>query len=84
MERIQQVQQQHPDMQQRYFENHLNQERIKKLHKANDFEEMERIKLRDKEERGHHRNQHRNGETQEVPAETSTSRDESGHIDIKI
>ena len=57
-ERVQQVQQQHPDMQQRYFEHHLNQERIKKLHKVNDFEEMEHIRLRDKEEKKQRKDQH--------------------------
>jgi hypothetical protein len=84
MERIQQVQQQHPDMQQRYFENHLSQERIKKLHKINDFDEMDRTPLRDKKERGRHKHQQRKNEAQELHAKTSTDQDEPGHIDIKI
>lgn len=82
MERIQQVQQQHPEMQQRYFENHLSQERIKKLHKANKFEEIEHIDFRDKEER--HKDRQKKSDTEKRQAEISANWDEPGHINIKI
>jgi len=84
MERIQQVQQQHPDMQQRYFENHLSQERIKKLHKVNDYDDMEQIHFRDREEKGQHKHQQRKSDTEKLQVEISASQDEPGRINIKI
>ena len=84
MERIQQVQQQHPDMQQRYFENHLSQERIRKLHKVNNFDEMEYVHLRDKEEKGQHKQQQGKNDSEKHQAEIFASQDEPGHINIKV
>jgi hypothetical protein len=43
IERIQQVQQQHPDLQQQYFEVHLGQERRRMTKKINESEEMYHI-----------------------------------------
>jgi hypothetical protein len=85
-ERIQQVQQQHPDMQQRYFEHHLSQEKIKKMHKVNDPEEMDNVRFREKEEQRQPRDQHSNGdtETQNLDVEASTSPDQQGRINIKV
>ena len=84
MERIQQVQQQHPDMQQRYFENHLSQERIKKLHKINIFGEIEHITFKDKEEKERHKHQQRKNEPEKLQAEISAGQDEPGRINIMI
>ena len=85
-ERVQQVQQQHPDMQQRYFENHLSQERIKKMHKVNDSKEMENVRFREKEEQRQPRDQHGNGdtETRDIDVEASISPDQPGRINIKV
>jgi hypothetical protein len=85
-ERIQQVQQQHPDNQQRYFDQHLSQERIKKMHKVNDYEEMENVRLREKKEQRQHRDQHSNKdtETRDLELEASTSPDQAAHINIKV
>jgi oligoendopeptidase F len=85
-ERVQQVQQQHPDMQQRYFEHQLTQERIKKLHKVNDYDEMERIRLRDNEEKRQHKDQQKNRDTEKPAPETeaSISPDQPGRVNIKV
>lgn len=85
-ERVQQVQQQHPDMQQRYFEHHLNQERTKKLHKVNDFDNMEHIRLRDREEKKQRKDQRKNWDAEELTPETETSvsLDQPGRVNIKV
>lgn len=85
-ERVQQVQQQHPDMQQRYFEHHLNQERIKKLNKVNDYNEMEHIRLRDREAKKQRKDQQKNKDAEELPHETETfvSPDQPGRVNIKV
>jgi hypothetical protein len=84
-ERVQQVQQQHPDMQQRYFEHELTQERIKKQHKVDDFKEMDYIQLRDKEEKKQRRDQQKGGDDEKSAPETETaaSADQPARIDIK-
>jgi len=85
-ERVQQVQQQHPDMQQRYFDHHLSQERIKKMHKVNDYEEKENVRFREKEEQRQRRDQHTKGdaETRDLDVEASISPDQPGRINIKV
>ena len=85
-ERVQQVQQQHPDMQQRYFEHQLNQERIKKLHKVNDYDETERIRLKDNQEKRQRRDQQKNRDAEKLPLETDTSisPDQPGRVNIKV
>ena len=45
IERIQQVQQQHPDLQQQYFEVHFNQERRKMAKKINESVEMYHVEI---------------------------------------
>jgi hypothetical protein len=84
-ERVQQVQQQHPDMQQRYFEHQLTQDRIKKQHKVDDFEEMDYIQLRDKEERKQRKDQQKGMDDEKPTPETETagSTDQPARIDIK-
>jgi len=85
-ERIQQVQQQHPDMQQRYFYHHLSQERIKKMHKVNDSEEKENVRFREKDEQRQPGDQQSNGDTEmrDLDVEATISPDQSGHINIKV
>lgn len=84
-ERVQQVQQQHPDMQQRYFEHQLTQERVRKQHKVNDFEEADYIDLRDKEKRNQRTDQQqtRNEKKPSPETETGVGTDQSAIIDIK-
>jgi len=84
-ERVQQVQQQHPDMQQRYFEHHLGQERIKKMHKVNDFDKMDNIRFKENEEqrKRKEKNSNRDAETRDPDVEASMSQEQSGRIDVK-
>lgn len=82
-ERIQQVQQQHPDMQQRYFAHELTQERIKKLSKVNSFEGMEQIRLTDKRENKHSRNRQSKGGQTTQNSEAAVTEDRPARIDIK-
>jgi hypothetical protein len=49
VERVQQVQQQHPDIQQRYFRDQLNKEKSLLEKKVKDLEETERLIIREKE-----------------------------------
>ncbi|MBN1380257.1 MAG: hypothetical protein JXA41_01130 [Deltaproteobacteria bacterium] len=87
VERIQQTQQQHPDMQQRYFEIQLREERKKMLQKAKDTEEAQNARIRDEDDR---KRQADDQETQEsaendVPTEeTMIDPDAPGHVDVKV
>lgn len=51
VERVQQVQQQHPDLQQRYFADQLNKEKSVLKEKVKDLEESERLMIKEKEEK---------------------------------
>lgn len=85
-ERVQQVQQQHPDMQQRYFEHQLTQERIRKQYKVNDSGEVDYIDLRDKEEKKKQRmNQQKSREDNKPSPDTETGvgKDQPALIDVK-
>ncbi len=64
VERIQQTQQQHPDMQQRYFESALAQERKRAEETVNDFHKMENklISKEDRDKQEKKRSLHRSGE----------------------
>ena len=53
-ERVQQIQQQHADMQQRYFQLKLSEEDRLAREKIREFEEAEKAKLRRKEQRKDH------------------------------
>jgi hypothetical protein len=84
-ERIQQVQQQHPDLQQRYFEIQLAQERRKMLKKINESEEMDHAKLRDEERKQQEDRQRKNETaTSDMHEETSGEQEQRSHIDIKV
>ncbi len=84
-ERVQQVQQQHPDMQQRYFEHELTQEQIKKQHKVDNSKEMDYLQLRDKEEKKQRKEPQkgRDNESSTPEAETPAGTDQPARIDIK-
>jgi len=51
MERVQQTQQQHPDMQQRYFSVQLSEERKHLKEAVKNSEETEKSKIKDEEEK---------------------------------
>jgi hypothetical protein len=84
-ERVQQTQQQHPDMQQRYFEIQLGQERKKMLHKVKDSEEADRIQLRQDESRKQQQDNQKNDEDQprDMSGILSDDPDQGSHIDIQ-
>lgn len=86
IERIQQVQQQHPDMQQQYFEIQLSQERHKMMKKINESEDMYRIKESEEEGEKRKKDQQKRHETAEpdIDGEASTDQEQHGHIDIKV
>ncbi|HRS86564.1 MAG TPA: hypothetical protein P5269_02920 [Syntrophales bacterium] len=89
-EKIQQVQQQHPDMQQRHFALQLNEERKRQKERVRDTDEAELLRLREEEEReGRGRRGRREGGDNPQPAPegspAATAPGEKGkvHIDIK-
>ena len=84
-ERVQQVQQQHPDMQQRYFDIQLTQERKKMLQKVKESEEMERARIREEDGRKQRKDPQKDNETatHDLDKEASADKDQRGHIDIK-
>lgn len=85
-ERVQQVQQQHPDLQQRYFDIQLSQERKKMLQKVKDPEETDRAKLGKDEKRKQQKERQSKDETplRGVPGESSDDQDQRSFIDIKV
>jgi hypothetical protein len=85
IERIQQVQQQHPDLQQQYFEVHLGLERRKMRTKVNVSEEMYHIDLGEEGKKDQKERQKKH-ETSEPGGEVEASREQEqqGHIDIKV
>ena len=84
-ERVQQVQQQHPDMQQRYFDIQLTQERKKNLQKVKESEEMDRIQVREEEGRKQQKDKQEDNETaaHDLHKEASADKNQCSHIDIK-
>ncbi len=85
IERIQQVQQQHPDLQQQYFEVQLGQERRRMMKKISESEEMYHVDIGE-EGKKHQKDRQENHETTEphVDAEASGEQEPHSHIDIKV
>ena len=85
-ERIQQVQQQHPDMQQRYFEIQLAQERRKMMKKINDPGKMDRVQMGEDEEEDQRKKQQKKGDSplDDIHREASGEEEPHSHIDIKV
>lgn len=85
-ERIQQTQQQHPDIQQRYFETQLRQEHKKKLQRILESEEKEPVHFREEGKKRHEEQQRRDQNPRAAsPDESFSDHDEEhGHIDIKV
>lgn len=88
-ERIQQVQQRHPEVQQRYFEMQLSQEHRKRLQQVTEAEEKEALRFQGDSQREQHESarRHTAGEppagdgavTEEPPGQEG-----QGRIDIKV
>ena len=85
IERIQQVQQQHPDLQQQYFEVQLSQERRRMMKKINESEEMYHVNIGE-EGKKHQKDQQEHHETTapQVDLESSGEQESNSHIDIKV
>lgn len=84
-ERVQQTQQQHPDMQQRYFAIQFGQEQKKLLQKVKTSEETDRLELNeDDHKKNNNHNEHFNEDhPKDSPEEFTDAQAEHGHIDIK-
>ena len=87
IERIQQVQQQHPDLQQQYFEVQLAQERRRMMKKINKSEEMYHVAIGE-EGKKQQKDRQKNQETTEPPVDVKVSseqeQEQHSHIDIKV
>jgi len=86
-EKVQQIQQQHGDMQQRYFQIELSEQDRIFREKVKQSEESERAIIREKEEQKDKRQgkDKQNRETAGLlSSEESESADEGGHINIKV
>jgi len=90
MERVQQAQQQHPDMQQRYFSVQLSEERKQLKETVKDTEETEKSKIKTEEEK--HRRQKKAKAEEESTGKIDAKQDNrepddvehGGLIDIKV
>ena len=67
IERVQQVQQQHPDVQQRYFEDQLSKEKKEVKEKVQQSEELDYVLIREEERRGKREKQHGKHKNGEMP-----------------
>lgn len=88
VEKVQQIQQQNPDMQQRYFALHLSEQDRLLKEKVKQSEESEKAAIKEEEERKNGRknkDQHLK-ENPEILAlsEEDESEAEGGHINIKV
>lgn len=86
-ERVQQIQQQNPDMQQRYFAQQLSEQDRLLKEKVKQSDESEKAAIKEKEDNeGRHKGGHQqNKENPELVAgEEGESTDEGGHINIKV
>jgi hypothetical protein len=86
-EKVQQIQQQHGDMQQRYFQMQLSEEDRILREKVKQSDETEKTIIREKEEQKGKR-QGKDKQTKEtaelLSAEEAEPDDEGGHINIKV
>ncbi len=90
VERVQQAQQQHPDIQQRYFDVQLNEERKLRQEQVKDTEETERARIREKEEQERRRREKDNqkmaedGRTVDYQEDNLCVAGDERRVDIKI
>ncbi len=86
-EKIQQIQQQHADMQQRYFQLKLSEEDRLAQEKIRKFEEAQKAKIRRKEEKNDKRkgaDRQNNNNTELLTDISDEESGEGGHINIKV
>ena len=86
-ERIQQIQQQNPDMQQRYFALQLSEQDRLLKDKISQTDESEEATLKGKKEKNSKQqegNRSNQDDPQLIVAEQDESTDEGGHINIKV
>ena len=87
-EKVQQIQQQNPDMQQRYFALHLSEQDRLLREKVKQSEESEKAAIKEKQERESARKrkeQHSKENPEHLAAgEEGESEDEGMHINIKV
>lgn len=83
-ERIQQIQQQHPEMQQRYFEIQLREERKKMLQRVKNPEDTDQVVIHDEESRKHEqasgKDDGQNGQGEQPAGEGQIP----NHVDVKV
>lgn len=86
MERIQQVQQQHPDMQQQYFKIQFDQERRKLKKKVNESDQIHHSAVDGEEDRKREKDPAREQESEEhaVEGKPTGGQQQHDHIDIKV
>ncbi len=87
LEKIQQIQQQHADMQQRYYQLKLSEEDRLAQEKIRQFEEAEKAKIREKEENKDKRrgaNQHSPNHAELLTDDSDEESGEGGHINITV
>lgn len=85
IERIQQVQQLHPDLQQQYFGVHLSKERRKMTKKINEAEEMYHVCISEEGKKDQKDRQKKHKTTDAGgDGEMSSEQEQHCHIDIKV
>jgi hypothetical protein len=86
MERIQQVQQQHPDMQQQYFKIQFGQDRQKLKKKINESGQIDHTTIDAEEEEKRQKDHPRQQGSAEQAVEEKMTREpkQHDHIDIKV
>ena len=86
MERIQQVQQQHPDMQQQYFKIQFGQERRKLKKKVNESDKIHHAMVGEEEGKKQQQDPPREQESAEqvVDGSATSEQKQHDHIDIKV
>jgi hypothetical protein len=87
IDRIQQVQQRHPEMQQQYFESQLGQERRKLEKKVNEPDAIHHAKVNEDERNRQQRDDPREQEPAErddIDGKASGEQKQRDHIDIKV
>jgi hypothetical protein len=85
MERIQQVQQQHPDMQQQYFKIQFGQERRKLKKKINESDRIHHATVGEEEGKKEQQDPSREESAEQVvDGSTSSEQKQIDHIDIKV
>jgi hypothetical protein len=86
MERIQQVQQKHPDMQQHYFAIQFSQDRRKLKNKVNESDKIHRAKVGEEEGKKQQQDppQEQESTEQVVDGSATSEQKQHDHINIKV